>query len=183
MSALANAAVGKYLNEYFVSSFQKVATFRIVNNAKQGGNVASYFCAPDGRVLHVVAGPVNSTTMLREAKWVVETTRQAMKEAKDGITVTFDGEGLPADAAKERTFDRVLVSVGRRPNSAVPGLDRTKVKVNARGFAAPLSTSSHVHGAETGAPGFGRTAYAAAYVAPNSLRPVSTRIRPPRSVL
>ncbi len=58
----------------------------------------------------------------------------AMKEVKDGIAVTFDGEGLPADAAKERTFDRVLVSVGRRPNSAVPGLDRTRVKVNARGF-------------------------------------------------
>ena len=30
---------------------------------------------------------------------------------------------LPADAPKERTFDRVLVSIGRRPNSAVPGLD------------------------------------------------------------
>jgi len=58
----------------------------------------------------------------------------AMKEAKDGIAVTFEGEGLPADTPKERTFDRVLVSVGRRPNSAVPGLDRTKVKVNARGF-------------------------------------------------
>jgi len=58
----------------------------------------------------------------------------AMKEAKAGIAVTFEGEGLPADAPKERTFDRVLVSVGRRPNSAVPGLDRTKVKVNARGF-------------------------------------------------
>jgi dihydrolipoamide dehydrogenase len=58
----------------------------------------------------------------------------AIKEAKDGLTVTFEGEGLPADAPKERTFDRVLVSVGRRPNSAVPGLDRTKVKVNARGF-------------------------------------------------
>ena len=58
----------------------------------------------------------------------------AMKEVKDGVTVTFEGEGLPADAPKERTFDRVLVSVGRRPNSAVPGLDRTRVKVNARGF-------------------------------------------------
>ncbi|MFL6279418.1 MAG: dihydrolipoyl dehydrogenase family protein, partial [Vicinamibacterales bacterium] len=58
----------------------------------------------------------------------------AMKEVKDGIAVTFEGEGLPADAARERTFDRVLVSVGRRPNSAVPGLDRTRVKVNARGF-------------------------------------------------
>ena len=60
MNALANAEVGKYLNEYFVSSFQKVATFRIVNGQKQGGNVAAYFCAPDGRVLHVVAGPVDA---------------------------------------------------------------------------------------------------------------------------
>jgi dihydrolipoamide dehydrogenase len=58
----------------------------------------------------------------------------AMKEVKDGIAVTFEGEGLPADAPRERTFDRVLVSVGRRPNSAVPGLDRTRVKVNPRGF-------------------------------------------------
>ena len=83
MNALANPEVGKYLNESFVSSFQKVATFKIVGKQKQGGNVASYFCAPDGRVLHVVAGPVDAQTMLREAKWVVETTKKAMEEAKD----------------------------------------------------------------------------------------------------
>jgi hypothetical protein len=82
VGALANPAVGKYLNESFVSSFQKVATFKIVGGAKQGGNVASYFCAPDGRVLHVVAGPVNAATMLREAKWVVETAERAIKESK-----------------------------------------------------------------------------------------------------
>jgi dihydrolipoyl dehydrogenase len=57
----------------------------------------------------------------------------AMKAAKDSVSVTFDGEGL-GDGAKERSFDRVLVSIGRRPNGAVPGLDRTKVKVNHRGF-------------------------------------------------
>jgi hypothetical protein len=39
-------------------------------------------CAPDGRVLHCVAGPVNAATMLKELKWTVETTRKAMKEAK-----------------------------------------------------------------------------------------------------
>ena len=44
MNALADPAAGKYLNEYFVSSFQKVATFRIADGQKQGGNVASYFC-------------------------------------------------------------------------------------------------------------------------------------------
>jgi len=82
VGALANEEVGKYINEFFVSSFQKVGTFRIVGKAKQGGNVAAYFCAPDGRVLHAVAGPVNAATMLREARWVVETTKVAIKDSK-----------------------------------------------------------------------------------------------------
>jgi len=82
VGALANPEVGKFLNESFVCSYQKVATFRIVGGAKQGGNVASYFCAPDGRVLHLVAGPVNAATFLKEARWVVDTTEAAIKESK-----------------------------------------------------------------------------------------------------
>lgn len=82
MNALANPEVGAFLNKHFVSSFQKVATFRIVNGQKQGGNVASYFCAPDGRVLHCVAGPVNAATLLREAKWVVDSVKKAMEESR-----------------------------------------------------------------------------------------------------
>ena len=81
MGALNNAEVGKYLNEYFVSSYQKVATFKIVNGQKQGGNVAAYFCAPDGRVLHCVAGPVDAQTFLHEAKWTVETARACIKDS------------------------------------------------------------------------------------------------------
>jgi hypothetical protein len=85
VNALANPEVGKFLNEYFVSSFQKVATFRIVGGQKQGGNVVTYFCAPDGRVVHALAGPVDAQTMLREAQWVVSTTQKLMKEsAGDG---------------------------------------------------------------------------------------------------
>jgi hypothetical protein len=85
VNALASSEVGKYLNQHFVSSFQKVATFRIVGGAKQGGNVAAYFCAPDGRVLHVVAGPVDAATLLNEAKWVVNTSKQLIKDsAGDG---------------------------------------------------------------------------------------------------
>jgi hypothetical protein len=83
VNALANKDVGKYLGEYFVSSFQKVATFKIVGQQKQGGNVASYFCAPDGRVLHVVAGPVDAATLLKEARWVVDTAEKAIKESKN----------------------------------------------------------------------------------------------------
>ena len=54
MNALANEEVGQYLNRHFVSAFQKVATFQINAGQKQGGNVAGYFCTPEGRVLHAL---------------------------------------------------------------------------------------------------------------------------------
>lgn len=82
MNALANPEVGKFINEYFCSSYQKVATFKIVNGQKQGGNVATYFCAPDGRVIHCVAGPVDSATFLREARWVVDNAKKAIEQSK-----------------------------------------------------------------------------------------------------
>jgi hypothetical protein len=82
VGALNNPEVGKFINEHCVASFQKVATFKIVGKQKQGGNVASYFCAPDGRVLHVVPGPVDANTMLNEAKWIVATAEKAITAAK-----------------------------------------------------------------------------------------------------
>jgi len=48
---------------------------------------------------------------------------------KSGIKVTFEGS-----APGEQTFDRVLVAIGRRPNSKIPGLDKTAVKIDAGGF-------------------------------------------------
>lgn len=83
MNALADKKVGEYVDKYFVAAFQRVGTFRIVGKQKQGGNVACYFCAPDGQVLHAVAGPVNSHQFLVEAKWVIETTKQAIEHAKN----------------------------------------------------------------------------------------------------
>jgi dihydrolipoamide dehydrogenase len=53
-----------------------------------------------------------------------------MTEGGDGIRVTFDGGG----GAGEQVFDRVLVAVGRRPNSRIPGLETTSVVVDQRGF-------------------------------------------------
>ena len=124
MNALANPEVGKYLNEYFCSSFQKVATFRIVGAQKQGGNVASYFCAPDGRVLHLVAGPVDAQTLLREAKWVVETTEKAIKDSK-GDGAKFKAAMRKAHSEKLRqenglTVEPVTVDIAEQdPNSAL----------------------------------------------------------------
>jgi hypothetical protein len=73
VNALASPEVGDYLNQHFVSSFQKVGTFRVVGNTKQGGNVMSYFCTPGGNILDAIAGPVDAATLLREARWVVQT--------------------------------------------------------------------------------------------------------------
>jgi len=56
-----------------------------------------------------------------------------MKPETKGIRVTFEGEGVKGGDTTQ-LFDRVLVSVGRRPNSKIPGLDKTRVKLNERGF-------------------------------------------------
>jgi hypothetical protein len=85
VNALANDKVGEFFNKHFVSTYQKVGTFKIVNGQKQGGNVASYFCLGDGSVLHAIAGPTDAETMLREAKWVVETRKLATLEANGNI--------------------------------------------------------------------------------------------------
>ena len=63
-------------------------------------------------------------------KVLLGTKVTGMKAAKNGITVALEGK----DGRSEQTFDRVLISIGRRPNSQVPGLDRTKIEVDTRGF-------------------------------------------------
>ncbi len=62
---------------------------------------------------------------------LLNTTVAAMKVEGDGIRVTFDG---PEVKEREQVFEKVLVSVGRKPNSEIPGLDKTQVQVGPRGF-------------------------------------------------
>jgi dihydrolipoamide dehydrogenase len=66
---------------------------------------------------------------------MLNTTVTAMKEESNGIRVTF----APALESKDpapagRLFDKVLVSVGRKPNADIPGLDKTGAQVDPRGF-------------------------------------------------
>src|SRR5262249_49508139 len=91
-----------YLNEHFVSSFQKVGTFRIVNEQKQGGNVAVYFCTPGGRVLHAVAGPVPPATLLKEARWVITTWDLGLLECKGAGRSRFRSFIAEAHSARMR---------------------------------------------------------------------------------
>lgn len=60
----------------------------------------------------------------------LETRVVNMKEVDDRVEVEFEGK------VEEETqrFDRVLVSVGRRPNSDDLGLDRTDVEIDESGF-------------------------------------------------
>jgi dihydrolipoamide dehydrogenase len=69
-----------------------------------------------------------------------------LTEAPHGIKVALEGEEVED---KEPTFDRVLVAVGRRPNSRDLGLDKTKVQLDEKGFvkvdAQRRTTADHIY--------------------------------------
>jgi hypothetical protein len=169
VNALANPEVGKFLNENCVSSFQKVATFKIVNGQKQGGNVAAYFCAPDGRVLHCVAGPVDAATLLREAKWVVGEARRCIAASK-GDGAKFKELFRTAHAEKLRQEQGIVVEpvtydppdpmadndaltyrdpTGRplAPKLPPPPIDGPDVSLGAAEFAAKQTAANNAPGA------------------------------------
>lgn len=64
-----------------------------------------------------------------ESIWL-KTKVVSMADKGDSVEVTFDGDL----EEKVHRFSRVLVSVGRRPNSAGLGLENTKVEVDEKGF-------------------------------------------------
>ena len=54
-----------------------------------------------------------------------------LKEQKNGVAVTLeDKKGVQS----KRRFDKVLISIGRRPNTENLGLENTAVKVTQKGF-------------------------------------------------
>src|SRR6202522_2400328 len=64
---------------------------------------------------------------------LLNTSVASLKEEGAGIRATFEGASIQ-EKDRTKVFDRVLVSVGRKPNSEIPGLDTTQVHVNPRGF-------------------------------------------------
>ena len=142
MGALTDPRVGQYLNRHFVSAFQKVATFQINDGQKQGGNVASYFCTPAGLVLHMVAGPVDARTILREARWAHDTYELAQLGAPtpDQLRAFFQKAHL----------DRLQREHGvELPQHWAPGTDSLTGELLDRSFAQhgglPLNNQGKVH--------------------------------------
>jgi len=62
---------------------------------------------------------------------LLNTTVKSLKEESGGIRATFEGADVKE---KEKVFEKVLVSVGRKPNSEIDGLNKTKVQVGPKGF-------------------------------------------------
>lgn len=60
----------------------------------------------------------------------LNTKVEALKATDAGIEATLSGEGVEP----KQLFDRVLISIGRRPNGKGCGLENTKVVVNDKGF-------------------------------------------------
>ncbi len=103
-----------------------------------------------------------------EFEAIYTSTKVASLEAKpDGILVTLEGKDVPGSI----TFDRVLVSVGRRPNFANLGLEKAGIKQDERGFivvdAQRKTNVPHIQaiGDIAGEPGLAHKATAEARVA------------------
>ena len=62
---------------------------------------------------------------------LLNTTVKSLKEESGGIRASFEGADVKE---REKVFDKILVSVGRKPNSEITGLDKTRVQVGPKGF-------------------------------------------------
>ncbi|MBV8890832.1 MAG: dihydrolipoyl dehydrogenase [Acidobacteria bacterium] len=64
---------------------------------------------------------------------LLNTTVESLKEEKNGIRASLQGKALKEGG---KLFDKVLVSVGRKPNSEIAGLEKTRVKIGPKRFIA-----------------------------------------------
>src|ERR1700683_3755578 len=62
---------------------------------------------------------------------LLNTTVASVKDEGSGIRATFEGGDVKEP---QKVFNRVLVSVGRKPNSEIPGLEKTSARLGQRGF-------------------------------------------------
>jgi dihydrolipoamide dehydrogenase len=62
---------------------------------------------------------------------LLNTTVTSVRDEGTGIRATLKAQD---GTTQEKLFDRVLVSVGRKPNSEIAGLEKTQVEVGPKGF-------------------------------------------------
>jgi dihydrolipoamide dehydrogenase len=65
------------------------------------------------------------------AEIMLNTRVTDLKEQKNGVMVTLQGK---QDDPQKKRFARVLIAIGRRPNSENLGLENTRIRLNDKGF-------------------------------------------------
>jgi dihydrolipoamide dehydrogenase len=70
----------------------------------------------------------------RGVKLLLGTSVKGCKTSKKGVEVTFAQNGAQGSKTFSETYDTVLVTIGRTPNSEGLGLDKAGVKLDAKGF-------------------------------------------------
>jgi len=99
---------------------------------------------------------------------LLNTKVSKIKEQKNGVAVTFENN---KGESNNKRFEKVLIAIGRRPNSENLGLDKTEVKIDDRGFVAvdgqQRSAEPHIFaiGDLSGEPMLAHKAYGEAHVA------------------
>lgn len=80
-----------------------------------------------------IVKPLYQRISKRYESILLKTSVTKVEAKKDGLYVTFEGENAPD---KPQKFDRILVSVGRRPNGKLIDAEKAGVNVDDRGFIA-----------------------------------------------
>ncbi|NOS96978.1 MAG: dihydrolipoyl dehydrogenase [Methylotenera sp.] len=78
--------------------------------------------------------PLQKRMEKRFEKIMLSTKVSKMEAKADGIHVWFEGADAPAAAAQPQVYERVLVSIGRKPNGKNIGAEKAGVAVNEWGF-------------------------------------------------
>jgi hypothetical protein len=78
------------VEQHFVAAYEQKGDFEVVRVndkiQKNGGNVVTYFCTPDMRVVHFVVGPVSAGQLLDEAAWAHRVFEDVKNRSIDELT-------------------------------------------------------------------------------------------------
>ncbi len=111
VGALSDKTLGKFVNENFIATFQKVGTFKIIHGQKIGGNIVAYFLTPDKKVISAVGGPVPAQLLLKEARWA----EGVWKTANEGLDEKKEDEKMKLRRMKDRIESEVKDRIKRDP--------------------------------------------------------------------
>jgi dihydrolipoamide dehydrogenase len=118
-------------------------TLLCVGGGYIGLELGTFYAKVGAKVTVVEAGPallgivdpdlvkvVQKGLVKRGVEILTETTVKSVKKGAKNVEVTFSS----AQGESQKTFDKVLVTIGRAPNTESLELDRAGVKTDAKGF-------------------------------------------------